>query len=122
MVLNYNAMAPDGFSFSMGFPLTQATYRFNPQWAARLRAVEYDTDLFQLSNDSPVEPEGYLERRDLMVGTFVDYSPIQNFTVSTGLQFYFDRELTIHKKDDDGKRYYGLDNTWGGVVKLACAF
>ena len=120
--ITYNRGATEGLSAGLGFPLTFVAYHFNENWALKTRVVEFDLDIFRLADDSPVHPEGFLERQDLMADLGVEWTPMKALALYVGARYYFRRELTLYDKDGNNEREFDVDNAWGGVLRLSWKF
>ncbi len=118
----YNQGAAEGFSVALGFPMTYLAYHFNKNWAVKSRVVEFDLDVFRLDDDSPAEPEGFLERRDLMADLGLEWTPAANLVLYVGARYYFKRELTLYDLDGDNERTFDVDDAWGGVFRVTWKF
>jgi len=120
--LSWNKGAPTGLSVSVGYPDTHLSYRFSPRWAIRSRIVQFNRDIFRLSDDSAVERKGYLERRDLMADLGLEFTPVKNMSVTLAPRYYFSRELVIYDRNGDNKRTFDVADGWGGLLSVSYLF
>ena len=110
-----------GLRVALGFPESAVSYRFNPMLALRLSAA-LDAGIYQLADDSPASPDGYLEKWGFGTGLFLDVSPVRNLTVSVGGQYLFGRELNLYEDDGDEIDSYDVDPAAAAVVKVKMTF
>ena len=75
-----------------------------------------------MSDGSSVEKEGFLERQDLMADLGLEFTPMKNVSVIAAARYYFDRELTIHDKNDRHEQTFDVDDAWGGVLSVNYKF
>jgi hypothetical protein len=58
----------------------------------------------------------------MIVGAYVSITPFEDFVVTFGPEYLFNRKITVYKenarKDDD----YRVDNSWGLRLKLSYSF
>jgi hypothetical protein len=120
--ISWNQGAAEGLSVAIGFPDTSLSYRFNPQWKARSRILQFDQGVYRLADDSTVEEKGFLEKQDLVTDLEIEYSPIKTLSIIAGVQYFFKRELTFHDDNDDHEQTFDLDNAWGGVLSVSHNF
>jgi len=85
-------------------------------------SLGYSRSIYRLADESKVQREGYLENEWLLVGTGLEYSPVQNFKINLGVRYYFNRQMTIYDKDGNNEREYDVDNAWGGALSLKFDF
>ncbi|NCC23943.1 MAG: hypothetical protein EOM25_01895 [Deltaproteobacteria bacterium] len=119
--VNWNQFAQSGPSLSLGFPRTQAAWRWNDEWQARLRYA-WDTLTYRLADGSPIKDGGYLETKTMSLGLWADYAPIEGLTVTAGPEFLFQRKLVVYKNDGTTHDRHRLDNGWGGSLNISYEF
>jgi len=120
--LNYNMGAKTGWSGSVGYPVTQLVYRFNPTWALEVGSLGFSRSIHRLADDSKVEREGYMESERMLTGAGLEYSPVPNCKIALSMRYYFNRQMTIYDKDGNNQHDYDVDNAWGGTLSLKFDF
>ena len=120
--LRWNMASPQGWRAVLGYPRTQVAYRFNRLWSLAWNLVGFDLNLYRLSDKSSVQPEGYLETRDLFSGLQVEYSPMPGLSLRAGVDYYFQRQFTVHDQGVRHEKEYDLDNSMGGRLSLTWRF
>ncbi len=114
-------MGEAGFSASLGFPVTRLSYHFSPISKISI-GLTAQGGTYRLADESPTEPEGYLETRDFLGFVSMAYQPFENFEVTVGGQFAFEREYTLYDANGDNERDYDIDDAGGGFVRVSFGF
>jgi hypothetical protein len=119
--VTWNMAAAKGFKCAVGFPRTELRYVFNPMWAVHSN-FSWDTNTYKLAHDSTLMEKGWIDVRTMIVGAYVSITPFEDFVVTFGPEYLFNRKITVYKenarKDDD----YRVDNSWGLRLKLSYSF
>lgn len=120
--LAYRERAEDGFSVLVGFPKTEATYHFNEKLALSLAADFYRVAFTNLSEDSTVQSNGFASYDSIQAGLYLDFKPVDKFSVRVGLSHTLDNELKVYNDDGDEKGDYDVDGSLGGTIQLTYRF
>ena len=110
-----------GFSFSLGFPETAATYRFNQSVALKM-TVLYQHGIYKLADDSSVQRGGYLEGRHVKAGLYLDYSPLENVDISVGGGYDFLGYMWIYNDNGHLRGDWDIGRAPFGAFKATARF
>lgn len=78
--------------------------------------------VYRLSSDSPVGNNGYLGLVRSKAGLYVDYKPSDNFTLSVGPEYHYNRKYKIYTSTGSFRSSHNLDSTLGGIVRVLYKF
>lgn len=110
-----------GFSATLGYPSTALRYRFND--LVRLRATNtWSRDLTRLANDSNVRRKGYVEESAYTAGAYLDLTPLAGLVATVGVEYQYDRRMSIYNKSGHRKGKYDVDDAFGGIFSLGYSF
>ena len=110
-----------GFGVFLGIPETSVRYRFSSKWAAKI-GIQFDHRTYRLGDDSPVQPEGYVEMEEFIPGVYLEFNPVPNFSVSAGAEYALGREWTLYNDDGNEVDEVDLDDAIGGNLKFSYRF
>ncbi|WP_027366594.1 hypothetical protein [Desulfocurvibacter africanus] len=119
--LSYNRSAPEGVSFSLGFPATEVTYRFNQSWAVRMAAV-LESGTYRLTDDNPTAPRGYYKTLDVGGRLGLSWTPLPMVETSLGADMLFYREFELFDSNEDRIDKYHLEDALGASAKVILHF
>lgn len=119
--LEWRDEADYGFSGVLGYPGTALRYRFND--LLRVRAVNtWSRDVTRLANDSDVRRKGYVEESAYTAGAYLDVTPLAGLVATVGVEYIYDRRMSIYNKSGHRKGKYDVDDAFGGVFSLGYSF
>ena len=114
--------AYEDWAFGIGIPNTYIEYAYSDELTFRT-AFDVSGGLYSLSKNSDIEEKGFVNIDTYLVGIYVDWTPIENFTLTAGPEYYFGRSMQIY--DEDGDKVGSsedLDSSFGGMVSLSYSF
>jgi len=111
----------EGWSASLGVPVTEVRYGWSGQWATRLSAA-YESTLYRLADDSDVERKGYLGVSAVRLGLYQDWLPVEALRLTLGLEYRFLRGLDVYNDDGEHRNGYGVDAAPGVAFGARYAF
>ena len=123
--VDVNRRAEAGWSAALGLPVTEVRYRWPHAdaagaWATRL-AASYDSGVYRLADDSPVERKGYVRSKAVLAGLYQDYG-LGGFSCTVGLEYRLGRSLDVYDEDGDHTNGYAVDPAPGAMFSLGYAF
>ena len=110
-----------GFSGSIAYPATKATYRFS-QFLALNATMLVHQELYQLSDSSNISREGYIFDESVGTSFGVSITPLKMLTIDAGLNTYFNHEYTVYDKNGNELRSIEVDPSAGAYVNVRAAF
>lgn len=110
-----------GFSATVGLPETMLRYRTSDMLSFRAGG-HVDGETYRLSNESSVEREGYMRNTALTFGTYVDFTPMRDLTLTLGAEYVTHSEMTIYDKDGDARDSYDVDDAPAFMLRMRYAF
>lgn len=93
--LAWDAGSQSNWSGALGFPETMISYQLNDRWTMKAE-FEVEIRFYKLSESNQSAPGGYLKTEDLIPGLQLEFHPTSSFTSYLGLQYAFERSLTLY--------------------------
>jgi hypothetical protein len=118
---SYRTNQKDGIQAVIGFPNTYIGYHINSDTLIRLGAL-FSNSLIRLSNDSPIEQEGFAEFQDYMGSLGVTYEFNNKVKFMGDLLYALKRDLTIYNKDATELESYEIEPSAGVMFKIILKF
>jgi hypothetical protein len=110
-----------GFSATLGIPETMLRYRTSDVFSFRLGG-RMDGGTYRLADDSPVEREGYMKTSSLILGGYIDVTPLDDLTLTLGAEYLTRREMTVYNSDGEEKDSYDVDDAPALFLRLHYGF
>jgi hypothetical protein len=112
----WNTDARTGFSAVAAFPEAYARYRFSEKVALRAD-YEWDTRVFELAAANTAAPR-YLRIRDHFPALNVEYTPARKTTVTAGVRWLGNRDVTIFDRDARELATHDVKAAWAFSLSL----
>lgn len=110
-----------GFSGSVGYPLTKLSYRFNPDLSVNTTLL-VNKELYQLKDNSNLYREGYLYDESVGATLGVTYNFYKASSVSFGVQSIFDRKFTAYNSSGNKMGEMEFDPSFGFYLNVDHTF
>lgn len=110
-----------GWSGALAYPYTKLTYRFNPMFSVDGSLIT-TRELTQLSDDSIISRKGYMLEESYSVGLNANFTPIKLVTITAGVNYLFDRELSFYNHSGDEFASWETDPSAGFNVSARINF
>ena len=118
--LRYDDAEDSGFSAAVGMP-THLRYRISDNLLADI-GVSLASGTYRLKDNSPVSEKGYFRHRAIAPGAGLVYKPTDEFTLSAGALYYFDRQWRIYDRDRSRISSKRLDSGPGFTISASWNF
>ncbi|RUO25169.1 hypothetical protein CWE09_00010 [Aliidiomarina minuta] len=110
--LNWDAGNESRWSGALGFPETMIRYQLNDDWSLKAE-FEVEIRFYQLSNSNQFSPGGYVKTDDLLPGLQLEFAPTSSFSSYLGLQYSFERTLSVYNSQRDLQERNQVTSGWG---------
>ncbi len=111
----------EGFSGSVGYPLTKLNYRFNKNFSVNTTLL-VNKELYQLKDNSSLAREGYLYDESVGASLGVTYNFDNHSSVNFGIRSIFDRKFTAYDSSGNKKDDLEFDPSYGFYLDFDAKF
>ncbi len=109
------------FSGALGFPETVARYRIDDRLALKAD-FNWEIRFYQLADDNPNAPDGYLRTEDRVPGLYLEYTTANGLTVSPGVRWHLGRSITLYDDRERKIESSRVRGAWSAIVTMEYTF
>ena len=121
MSYSYRSQQRDGLQVVLGFPRTYIGYHLDPKTLVRFGAI-FSQSVIKLSNESVLEPRGYVEAKDYMSNIGISYELDESLRIESDILYSLKREFNLYNSAGEEGDSYSIKPSFGFNVRVAYRF
>lgn len=121
MSYSYRSQQRDGLQVVLGFPRTYIGYHLDEKTLLRFGAI-FSQSVIKLSNQSVLEPRGYVEAKDYMSNLGVSYELDEWFRIESDILYSLKREFNLYNSAGEEGDSYSIKPSLGINIRVAYRF